>query len=65
MKYYASPDGTSLMSTGDSPLGAASVPADWTELTREEYDARIEEGRRLAEERAEDFLTTPQAEPAA
>ncbi|MGW6391222.1 hypothetical protein ACWFR1_12135 [Streptomyces sp. NPDC055103] len=58
MKYYVAPDGTSAMQTTDGPLGASSVPDGWAEVTAEEYEARIAEGRAAADARAEEFIAS-------
>ncbi|PWI15952.1 hypothetical protein DI272_18630 [Streptomyces sp. Act143] len=55
-RYYASPDGLSFATTGDGPIAGPSLPDDWTEITAEEYQARIAAAREEADANAAEFI---------
>lgn len=55
-RYYTSPDGSAVAMASDGPIAAASLPADWEEITAEEYTVKVQEHRQAADAQAGEFI---------
>ncbi|TFV33235.1 hypothetical protein E4K10_30750 [Streptomyces sp. T1317-0309] len=60
-RYYVSPNGRSFVTASGGPF--TRPPEDWTEITPEEYEIRIEAARQEAEARSAEFLANDGAVP--